>query len=1273
MAQLVLSSIGSALGGPIGGSIGAAIGSAIDKAALSSLSPPRQTGPRLTQVRITSVSEGAPMAAVYGRARVSGQVIWAAQFKEHRTRSGGGKGGARTVSQTYSLSFAVALCEGPIDGLGRVWADGQPLDLTGVVMRLHRGGADQTPDALIEAVEGQAPAYRGLAYVVFEDLPLAPYGNRPPQLSFEVLNRARSTQPALEDQLKGICLIPGAGEFVYATESVFRRQSLTRTVSETVHNTDGRPDLLVSLDQLQAQLPNVTSVMLVTSWFGTDLACGRCKILPGVEGRDRVTLPVDWSAGGLDRASAHLISQSGGGPAFGGTPSDASILAAIAELKARGFKVGLYPFILMDVPEGSSLPDPYGGAAQGAYPWRGRITCDPAPGRPGTAYGTAAATAQVQAFFGPASTDWGLRRMVLHYAQLAQQAGGVDTFLIGSELRGVTQLRGPGATYPAVAALRTLAQDCRTILGPSTALSYAADWTEYFGHQPQDGSGDVRFHLDPLWADPAISFVGIDWYAPLADWRDGETHLDRLAGYKGPQDLAYLASQVFGGEGADWFYASNAHRAAQIRTPITDGAYGQPWVFAPKALKSWWSQLHHDRPGGVRQSIPTAWVPQSKPVRLIEFGCPAVDKGANSPNLFVDAKSAESALPPFSSGARDDLGQRRALEAVLSAFSLPANNPMSSVYGGPMVASDALHGWCWDARPFPDFPARTGIWSDGVNWSRGHWLNGRAGAMPLGDLVKALGQRAGVDLSVEGLSGLVEGYCVDRPMRLRDALEPLALTYGFDAAERDGQACLVASRGRPVTPLATVDLAMVEEALGLGRIDRDLEPLAEQVRVRFIDGQADYQTGAVVVRRPLPQDGAALDLDLPVVMTEACALTTGQRVLAQMQADRDRVTVPVGPLAALKAEPGDVVAPEAFEGYWRVIKVSGEEQPSLTLTRVAAVDEAVAELEPDWRLAAPLQPPGPPVFLLLDLPPLAGQEEDSRPIAALAAEPWRAMEVWAGPSAQALSSRDRIERPAALGQTLTPLSRGPRDRLDRAARLTVQIEGEALQSRSLPEVLAGANALAIQGPQGEWEVLQFTDAVLIAPETYRLSGLLRGQGGSDPAMADLNPAGAAVVVLSPDLPRVSLARAERGLPLVWAAALAGGSASGDSLAQTSLVWRGLAERPWSPCHLRLTSRADGALAVSWIRRTRLGGDDWGSGDARTGDVPLSEAAELYRVQVFKGSQPLRSVETAQTGWLYGAADQAADFLPAERANIRITVAQGSAVTGWGPTTQVFLL
>ncbi|HEX6865732.1 MAG TPA: glycoside hydrolase TIM-barrel-like domain-containing protein, partial [Caulobacteraceae bacterium] len=646
MAQVILSAVGSAIAGPIGGAIGSVIGGYIDQQAIASLMPARQLGPRIPELRLQSTGEGAPIPCVFGRARIAGQIIWAARFKERRieSRTGGGKGGGgqKTVEYRYSLSFAVGLCEGPIDGVGRVWADGKPMDMTGVVMRVHTGPEDQTPDALIEAVEGEAPAYRGLAYVVFEDLPLGGYGNRPPQLSFEIFRRPRVGEaPALEDMLTGVCLIPGAGEFVYATQTVQRRDGLTRITAENVNNTDGRPDIVVSLDQLQAQLPNVEEVMLVVSWFGTSVLCGDCLIRPGVEQAAKQTIPFSWRVCGVDRDEAHLISEVDGGPAYGGTPADAAVLQAIAEIKARGLKVGLYPFILMDC-EG--------------FPWRGRITCEPGTDKTGAVAG------QVADFFGACApghfgssggevtysgpAEWGLRRMVLHYAKIAAMAGGVDTFLIGSELRGVTTLRSSASAYPAVDELVDLAADARTILGGAAAIGYAADWSEYFGHQPADGTNDVFFHLDPLWAHVEVDFVGIDYYPPLADWRDGDDHLDALAGFEGPHDIAYIDANIEGGEGFDWYYASEGDRDDQVRTPITDGAYGEPWVYRPKDLRSWWENAHHDRPGGVRSGTPTAWVAESKPIRLIEFGCPAVDKGANSPNLFVDPKSSESSLPP---------------------------------------------------------------------------------------------------------------------------------------------------------------------------------------------------------------------------------------------------------------------------------------------------------------------------------------------------------------------------------------------------------------------------------------------------------------------------------------------------------------------------------------------------------------------------------------------------------------------------------------------------
>src|SRR5690606_32742850 len=137
-----------------------------------------------------------------------------------------------------------------------------------------------------------------------------------------------------------------------------------------------------------------------------------------------------------------------------------------------------------------------------------------------------------------------------------------------------------------------MAEDVRAIVGPSTKLTYAADWTEYSGCQGPNGK---FFHLDPLWTSDAIDAVGIDCYFPLADWRDGETHAD-LAEASTGYEIEYLAGNIAGGEGFDWYYASDADRRAQVRTPITDGAYGEPWVWRYKDIAAFWSETHFNRP-----------------------------------------------------------------------------------------------------------------------------------------------------------------------------------------------------------------------------------------------------------------------------------------------------------------------------------------------------------------------------------------------------------------------------------------------------------------------------------------------------------------------------------------------------------------------------------------------------------------------------------------------------------------------------------------------------
>jgi hypothetical protein len=190
MATLVFTALGTALGGPIGGALGSLIGNRIDRAVIGG---PKRDGPRLKELAVTTSSYGTPIARHFGTMRAAGTIIWSTDLVESSETSGG-KGRPSTTTYSYSVSFAVALASRPIRRLGRVWADGNLLrgqagDLkTGGELRVYLGHGDQPVDPLIASDRGaECPAFRGLAYCVFESLQLADFGNRIPALTFEIV------------------------------------------------------------------------------------------------------------------------------------------------------------------------------------------------------------------------------------------------------------------------------------------------------------------------------------------------------------------------------------------------------------------------------------------------------------------------------------------------------------------------------------------------------------------------------------------------------------------------------------------------------------------------------------------------------------------------------------------------------------------------------------------------------------------------------------------------------------------------------------------------------------------------------------------------------------------------------------------------------------------------------------------------------------------------------------------------------------------------------
>lgn len=1343
----------------------------------------KQEGPRLKDAQITSSTEGIPIPRPFGYMRMGGNLIWATNFTETKTTTkqgggkGGGGGGTQVTNYTYDCSFAIAFGEGSATTqLGRVWVDGKLLDLSKHTVRFYPGSDTQEPDTFMEGVEGagNVPAYRGTCYLMFERFPLEEYGNRIPQVTAEIIKPLDSVGPDdLEELLEGVCLIPASGEFAYATESYLRDDGRGGVVAENVHNSEGIPNAVRSLDLLEQSAPNMGTVLLVVSWFGDDLRIGNCTIRPKVEFQQRAdyesdpsrvhyiggtdggmitihndrgatqavdvkrtadgavlaslnigagssadytftetsdhtilgvvsaggaadnnaelrvdvfrneaVFPADWKVTGLTRGQVLEVKRLPSGDlAYGGTPSDISIKEIIQDIKSRGWRVIFYPFILMDQLEGNGLPDPYGGAEQPPLPWRGRITCHPAAGQPGTVDKTAAAATQVSNFFGPAAvshvpagsdglpawtgspTDWGYRRMVLHYARLCQMAGGVDGFLIGTELRGITRIRDSATNFPAVTALRTLAADVRSILGAGPKIGYAADWSEYSIYNPGDGSGDVFFNLDPLWADSNIDFIGVDNYVPLSDWRDGTSHLDydEAAGITNPYNLNYLKANILGGEGYDWFYASASDRENQVRTPITDGAYGKPWVFRNKDFPNFWSRQHYNRPGGVESASPTAWVPESKPIWFTEFGSPAIDKGPNQPNVFFDPKSSESAVPYFSNGKRDDLIQRRYLEAMYQFW---RDN------GGAMLDTADMFVWTWDARPYPEFPFRSDVWTDGENWRLGHWITGRLGIIPLGLLVEHICKLGGLtasDIDTTGLygsGGIVRGYVVDKIMSPRDMLEPLMAAYSFDGYESEGKVKFNLKSNSLTVPITVDDLVTTEKEMGGYSLVRGQETeLPAVVKLAFYDEQNEYNQAAVDGRKLTGNSLNVQSVDLPMVLTTEFARSLADIMIHEAWESRDRGELNL-PNSLLRVDPGDVVS-ITIKGREFNLRATNLESGEYRKLEVQGFDQSVFD-ELDYGggtgTTGTIAVVGRSILEFVDLPLLTGAEAlPWAPRVVAYQSPWPgAVNVYESDLSGGWLLNTQVLLEGAVGELVSELPRGPLYRWDNGTQITVDMYGnDQLLSASEAAVLAGANALAVQNQNGGWEVLQFVTAQLVGTRRYRLSKLLRGQLGTEVEMRDPVPVGSRVVFIdATELLPLDITVAALNNPLALRYGPASLPVSDNRYQDETAVFRGVGLQPYAPVHLR-ARRSGSDIALSWVRRTRFNGDSWD-----TSTIPLNEEAESYEVDIMDGSTVVRTLTTNTPSVTYTSAQEVADF-GSTQSSLTFRVFQISATIGRG--------
>ena len=618
MTTLFLSTAAGALGNSIlgaagkfaGAELGTYVGAKLDNFlfGLDKTLPTIHTA-RSNDLNIQTSTYGKVIPIVYGTVKIAGNVIWAMPIKELEEESQitFGKLGTQTsrtsITYSYYSTLAIAICSGLAHQLINIYANEQIIDQNSIKYRFYQGTEEQRPDHLIATIEDKAPAYRGIAYIVLEDFPLAEYGNKIPNFTFEI---SCNIESKITQKIENINIIPGSGEFVYDTkiQSKTHQEHIDnrwiqsgQTTRINQNSNQDLPDAILSLNNMKQTLPNLQWISVVINWFCDDLDISRCAIYPATEYKhDARSIPDDWRVASITREEARLISYDNERPRYGGTISDNSLVRYLKELQERGYQILIYPMLLLDTR---------------TKPWRGYISGE---------------ASDVDAFFQKYNS------FIIHYANLTREfASG---FVIGSELKGITQLNSNNS-YPAISALVKLAKSVRNIMGTETIITYAANWDEYHSH-------NARYYMDELWASPYIDVVGIDAYFPLTD------QIQPSLGFSS-QDIS---NSWCTGEGYDYYYEDSENHADQ--RAFIDAK----WAW--KNIEKWWGEKHVNNDG-----LSTTWQPRMKKVWFVEYGFSSVDGCANQPNVFIDINSIDSKFPFFSKGNIDFKAQAIAIEGTL--------------------------------------------------------------------------------------------------------------------------------------------------------------------------------------------------------------------------------------------------------------------------------------------------------------------------------------------------------------------------------------------------------------------------------------------------------------------------------------------------------------------------------------------------------------------------------------------------------------------------------
>lgn len=512
----------------------------------------------------------------------------------------------------------------------------------------------------------------------------------------------------------------------------------------------------------------------------------------------------------------------------------------------------------------------------------------------------------------------------------------------------------------------------------------------------------------------------------------------------------------------------------------------------------------------------------------------------------------------------------------------------------------------------------------------------------------------------------VRAFALSQVATTRSAIEQLMAAYFFEAYVTD-KLYFVPRAGSVLDTIGADDmgagLESPEDETLPTQVGSDLE-IPAQVSLSYSNVDADYTTATEHSDRLLSGQVSTSAVQLPLAFTSAEAKGIADAIVVDGYASRVTGTFSV-PLAYAELTPTDVVTvPDADGNTYRVrIVRRTDEGPLLRFEWVlddATAIESAGITSNDYTPTVGVALPGETIMELLDVPLMRDAENTLGHYVAATSSgtTWPGASISRSLDDVEYAEAARVSERAILGVTTTTLGNFTGVGFDERNTVTVSLSYGTLSSSTRAGLLADAS---INNIMIGAELVRFRTATFVSTGIYTLSGLLRGQKGTEWAMAEHTSSDVVVLIQTAGMRYVAI-----DLPSLSAERFYKGVTSGKSLASVSsesFTCEGVSLKPLAPVNVRRTVGTANQITVTWDRRTRLACTFTGASGIA---VPLGELTEAYEVDVvlIAGSVLKRTLTASSASAIYTAAMQTADGIGASTP-IRFDVYQMSAVVGRG--------